>query len=86
MIEKIYSDCERLTILEMRMYLRAEISRFCVQEYKNMPIESKIFLYKLNSFLYFCNEFSNKADVLKAMRQMITTQFKDRYHVSKGNN
>jgi len=57
MIEQIYSDCEKLTILEMRMYLRAEISKFCVNEYKDMSIENKIFLYKLNSFLYFCNEF-----------------------------
>jgi len=81
MIQQIYSDCEKLTILEMRMYLRAEISKFCINEYKDMPIESKIFLYKLNSFLYFCNEFENKAEVLKAMRQMITTQFKDRYNV-----
>jgi len=80
MIEKIYKDCQKLTILDMRMYLRAEISKFCLHDYKNMSIESKLFLYNLNSFLYFCNEFESKEDILKAMSKHCNTkEFINRY-------
>ena len=80
MIEKVYNDCQKLTILEMRMYLRAEISKFCLQDYKNMSLENKVFIYNLNSFLYFCNEFGSKDDILKAMEKHCNTkEFINRY-------
>lgn len=80
MIEKVYNDCQKLTILEMRMYLRAEILKFCLQDYRDMSLENKVFLYNLNSFLYFCNEFESKEDILKAMvKHCNTKEFKDRY-------
>jgi hypothetical protein len=80
MIEKVYNDCQNLTILEMRMYLRAEISKFCLQDYKNMSLENKVFLYNLNSFLYFCNKFESTEDILKAMANHCNTkEFINRY-------
>ena len=81
MIERIVNDCERLTILEMRMYLRAEISKFSVSDYRTMTEENKFILYKLNSFLYFCNEIKDKDLLLKAMREMCSKKFKDRNKV-----
>ena len=80
MIEKVYNDCQNLTILEMRMYLRAEISKFCLQDYRDMSLENKVFLYNLNSFLYFCNEFESTEDILKAMvKHCNTKEFINRY-------
>jgi len=76
MIEKIISDLEKLTILEMRMYLRAEISKFT--DSRKLTTENKFLLYKLNSFLYFCNEIKDKDKLLKAMREMDSIKFKDR--------
>lgn len=76
MIGKIISDLEKLTILEMRMYLRTEISKFA--DSRQLTTENKFLLYKLNSFLYFCNEIKDRDKILSAMREMYSIKFKDR--------
>jgi hypothetical protein len=82
MIETIYKDMQGLTILEMQTYLRLEISKHLVGEYKDMTTEMKLYIYKLYSFLYFCNELKDKEKVLSCMQQMINgKEFKDRNQV-----
>lgn len=82
MIQVIFDDCKRLTVLEMQTYLRLEISKHLVGEYKDMTTEMKLYIYKLYSFLYFCNELKDKEKVLSCMQQMINgKEFKDRNQV-----
>lgn len=79
MLKEVYKDLQGLSVLEMRMYLRAEIAKYLVGEYKDMTTETKLHLYKLNSFLVFCNELDKKEEILKAMLKMCEAKvFKDR--------
>ena len=83
MIETIYKDMQGLTILEMRMYLRTEISKSLPEQYKELSVEDKFYMYKLFSFLYFCNEFKDKETILTKMKSHCSKDFKNRYEISK---
>lgn len=79
-LKEVYNDLQGLTILEMRMYLRFEIAKFCTNDYRTMDIERKLYLYNLNSFLYFCNEIKDRDLILKKMKDICEdNKFKDRY-------
>jgi hypothetical protein len=82
MIETIYNNCKHLTILEMRMYLRGEILSFNATD-RNMTLDNKFYLYNLNSFLYFCNEFKDKETILSKMKSHCSKDFKNRYETAK---
>ena len=82
MIETIYKDMQGLTVIEMRMYLRTEISKSLPEQYKELSVEDKFYMYKLFSFLYFCNELDSKVKILECMKQMCDTkEFKDRNQI-----
>ena len=82
MIQKVFDNCKHLTILEMRMYLRGEILSFNATD-RNMSLDDKFYLYNLNSFLYFCNEFKDKETILSKMKSHCSKDFKNRYETAK---
>jgi hypothetical protein len=77
-IQKVFDNCKSLTILEMRMYLRGEILSLNATD-RNMSLDNKFYLYNLNSFLYFCNEFKDKETILSKMKSHCSKDFKNRY-------
>ena len=66
-------------INEMKVYLKSEIDSYPVETYKDMDREIKLYLHKLYSFLYFCNECDNISHAKKCIKNMAETKtFKDR--------
>jgi hypothetical protein len=66
-------------LTEMKAYLKSEIDSYPVETYKDMDREIKLYLHKLYSFLYFCNECDNISHAKRCITNMAnTTTFKDR--------
>lgn len=66
-------------ISEMKAYLKKEIDNYPVESYKDMDRDMKLYLHKLYSFLYFCNECDNINHAKRCITNMAnTTTFKDR--------
>lgn len=81
-MKELVESFKKLTVSEIREYLKSEISAFLVGEYREMSTENKHYLYKLYSFLYFCNELKDKEKILGCMQRMCDEkEFIDRYQI-----